>query len=651
MYKEGRMMDGWEDKNRFLAEWRDSTDTLAEMFYKTVDKFGSRPGLMYYSDENWKTLTYSEWASISEEIAATLISLGIKADDNICIMAPTCPEWALSDTGISIAGACTVSIFPSLCDDEMKFILNHSKVKYIFSGNSELAGRAVEAFKDVPSLRGCICFEAGYKGDGEKTWSFEQFREKGKAFAESEPDAVATRLDSISPEDAVNTIYTSGTTGKLKAARYSHRDWVGGIWRSIQNLLDGNFWWDENAVYGSIMPLAHVMERTYGYYCMIATGSCIAMTRGPQFVLEDYQTIKPTCTVVVPRMLDRVLKGVQAKFSASPEGKKLWDWSMDVAKKVVETRTGPTGTIDMSIDHLDDLTGQLREDYIKAKEMVFDKVHMAMGGRIEFLASGGGALLHELHAAWTGMGFYVPNGYGLTETQCGLAVGHANDVKISWNAVPSPGMEMKQDIDGECLVKGLGIITEYYNDPVATAESITEDGFFRTGDIVEFDEYNILKVVDRKKGIIVMDTGKNVAAAKVEAFILSDIRIEQALILGDGRKYIAALIVPYWDAILAGFSEKGISFDSGSCKYELVNGIKTCVEVGDDLVNHPAVEQIVAEAIENANSRLADFETVKKYRILSRKFLQSRDELTPTSKMKSRIIEKNFEKEIDGLYS
>ncbi|HPJ34685.1 MAG TPA: AMP-binding protein [Spirochaetota bacterium] len=650
MYKEGQMMPEWHEYEKELKEWRDSTKTLADMFYKTVAEYGDKTGNIYHDGAEWKYVSYNEWKVVSEEIANALLSIGVEKGSDICIIAPTRVEWAWADIAISISGCCTVSIFPTLSDDEIKFIMNHSEVSYVFTGNADLQGKMESLWKDIPTLKGCICFDSGFAGDGNKTWNLDEFRAAGREYAGKNPSGLKERVEQIASEDPVNTIYTSGTTGKLKAARYTHADWIGGIWRSQQGQLNGNFMWMSTDVYGSIMPFAHVMERTYGYYCMVPRGAAIAFGRGPQFIMEDYQAFKPTVTVVVPRMLDRVLKGIGMKFSETPEGKQAWDWAMGVAAKVVEARKGPNGTIDMTVKHEDVLTGELKEEYLKAKAGVYDKVHAALGGNMRMFACGGGALLPELHIPWTGMGFYVPNGYGLTETQCGVCVGHQNDILIGWNAVPNPGMEFKIADDGECLVKGPGVIREYYKDPEATASSFTEDGFFMTGDILEVNNEGIAKVVDRKKGIIVMDTGKNVASAKVESFILSDLRIEQAMAVGDGRKYITALIVPYWDALVPALKSKGVTFDEGALKYDVINGLQTCYEVGDDLVEHPAVQQIVDEVIAKANEKLADFEQIKKYKILKRKFLQSRDELTATQKIKGKIVFKNFSGEIESLY-
>ncbi len=630
--------------------WFDHIKTVPQMFYSTVKHHGTRPANTYWTDNNWKTINYQEWASISEEIGNGLLSLGVNRGDNIVIMSPTCVEWGWVDIGIEMAGGCTTTIFPSLSSDDVEFIVNHSQVTYFFVGSPELLQKIEILQPKLPSIKGFICMSGNFRGDESKTWNLEQLRQLGRDYMSKKPRELGERVQSLTENDAATTVYTSGTTGKLKAARLTHGEVIGGLWRSIRNCAMGNIEYNSDDVYLSVMPLAHIMERTYAFFCTISVGGCIAYGRGPAFVIQDMQAIRPTWMVMVPRMMDRILKGIKQFFAATPEGEKLWNWAMDVGSQMIDARLSPENTIDSSIDPLDELTGQLREEYIRAKELVFDKVKAALGGRLRCFASGGAALLPELHRPFLGMGMYVPNGYGLTETLCGVGVSRANTVKVSWNAPIAPGLEWKQDEDGELLLKGVGVIKEYYNDPESNEACFTEDGFFRTGDIVEFDENGIFRVVDRKKAIIVMDTGKNVAPAKPEALVLRETLIDQVLVIGDGRKYITALIGPNWDEMMRILDSRGVEYDKSSLRYELVNGMKTCVEVGPDLVENPIVRDIVEKAVGNANAELADFEAIKKYVITPRKFLQSRDELTPTSKTKSRVIIKNFAAEIESMY-
>lgn len=635
---------------QYIDLWRDHITTLAQMLYHNVKYLGSRPASIYRKDEAWETVTFREWAEISEEIGNALLSLGIQKGDTAAIISPTCVEWGWADFGNVFAGGCTVSIFPTLSNDDITFIINHSAVKFAFAGTPELVAKLQQLKNELPTLQAIICLSSDFSGDELTTWNLEQFRRLGRAYQAQHPEDLSLRTRSITPDDYAATVYTSGTTGKLKAARFSHEDVIGGIWRSDKQLALGNFAYASDEVYLSVMPLAHVMERTYGYWCIISYGACTAYGRGPLYVMQDMQEIRPTATVLVPRMMDRILKGIKGVFSATPEGAQAWNWAMSVGERMIDARTTPEGVIDLSRDPLDDLEGQLREDYIKARELVFNKVMGALGGRMRCFSCGGAALLPNLHRAWVGMGLFVSNGYGLTETICGVGISLATSTKISWSSPIAPGIEWKQDEDGELLVKGPGIIKEYFNDPEANAASFDEDGYFRTGDIVEFDENGIFHLVDRKKAILVLDTGKNVAPAKCEALVMREVLIDQVQVIGDGKKYVAALICPNWDDIMRILDQQGTSYDKSVLKYEIVNGMNICVEVGEDLAAHPFTNKVVENAVQAANAELAEFESIKKYKILTRKFLQRLDELTPTLKTKARVIDKNFSAEINSLY-
>ncbi|MGI6513071.1 MAG: AMP-dependent synthetase/ligase [Syntrophomonadales bacterium] len=635
---------------QWLDLWHDYIHTVPQMFYHSVKHHGNRNAHIYWKDDHWVNLSYQDLSVIAEEIAAGLIGLGVKKGDNLVIMSPNCAEWGWADMGIELAGGCTTTIFPSLGKDDVAYIINHSQVSYVFAGNPNISAMINSLRSELPTLKGIICFHGLESGNGKDLFTLDDIRTAGREFLAKGTTVVKERIATITPDDAATTVYTSGTTGKLKAVRLSHGEVTGGLWRCLRNQMMGNIGFITEDVYLSVMPMAHIMERTYGMFCVMAVGACLAWGRGPTMVIQDMQEIKPTFMVMVPRMMDRILKGLRQIFAATPEGAATWDWAIDVAMRAVDARMGEDGTFDMSLDFLDELTGEIREEYIKAKEAVFDKVHAAMGGRLRCFASGGAAILPELHKPFLGMGFFVANGYGLTETLCGVAVGRATSVKVSWNAPIAPGLEWRQDDDGELLLKGVGIIKEYYNDPESNRVSFTDDGFFRTGDIVEFDEHGIMRVVDRKKEIIVMDTGKNVAPAKLESLIMQNILIDQVLILGDGKKYIAALICPNWDEIIRLCDTKDIKYEKDQLRHEIVNGLSVCVEVGPDLASNEFVNQIVAETVKSANQELADFEQIKKFKIPRRKFLQRLDELTPTSKTKRRVISVNFAADIDSLY-
>lgn len=644
------------DNRRFqpwpiIDHYVEVTETIPETFMNTVKYAGNRTAHIFKDGNAWQTITYSEWDTISREIANALLALGVEVNDRNCIFAPTCAAWTWADIGNMMAGGTTVTIFPTLSNDEIAYIINHSEVKFAFVGTPEMLHHLKSLWPQLPTLQGIICLNGEYKGDGEKTWSLEEFRALGRSYASSHPYALDERISSLKGNDGATIIYTSGTTGKLKAARFTQKDCVWAIWRGLKMCAIGGTPITYDDVYFNVMPLAHVMERTYGYFLIIGAGGAMGFAQSPKTILEDIAYIRPTCMCWVPRMYERLLKGMETVFCSTPEGKAAWEWALEVGKKVVAARTNERGKINMIQDPLEILEGQLREDYLKAKELVFDKVRAVLGGRLRFCAVGGASLNPEIHLTWSALGFPMLNGWGLTETMCNGAVGYASAVKIGWNAPPCPGVDIKIAEDGEALIKAEGIITSYYNDPEANIGAFTEDGYFRTGDIIEMDEDGFIRIIDRKKAIVVLDTGKNVAPARIEAKVLENMLVDQIVVIGDKRKYITALIVPNWDIIINMFRAQGLPFDESQLVYEEINGLTTCVQVGPDIYDNPTVIQMIEQIVEKANNDLSDYERIKRFKILPRKLTQSRGELTPTQKIKTRVVMERFAEEIEQLYS
>ena len=320
---------------------------------------------------------------------------------------------------------------------------------------------------------------------------------------------------------------------------------------------------------------------------------------------------------------------------------------------MLEKRLDENGVVDLTIDPTTYLDTALKEEFLQADREVFQIFRNVFGGRVEKAYSGGAILPVDLQKNYWGMNFPLLDGWGLTETASGINMVHARCARIGWEAPMMAGsnMEVKLDPeDNEILVRGDSVISEYYKNPEETALCFTEDGWFRTGDIGEID-HGFLRIVDRKKAIIVLDTGKNVSPAHIELKFTNSEVIEQILILGDNRKYISALVVPNYDYFISLFKEKDIDFDESKLVYADVNSIRTCIEVGEDLAYHPLVEEMVSSEINAVNSQLADFETIKRFKIIPRKFTEDRDELTPTLKIKNRVVVKHYPEEVESLYS
>jgi long-chain acyl-CoA synthetase len=369
--------------------------------------------------------------------------------------------------------------------------------------------------------------------------------------------------------------------------------------------------------------------------------------------LQDFQEIKPTFVMLVARLWDRIWNGVAGALCSTPEGKNKYEWAVNIGRKVLETRMDENGVIDLTTDPTLYLDSALKAEFLQADKEVFAFFRGVFGGRVNKAYSGGALLPADLQKNYWGMNFPLLDGWGLTETASGINMVQARCVRIGWEAPQMAGSNMEVMLDpddNEILVRGDSVIKGYLNNPEETALSFTPDGWFRTGDIGEID-HGFLRIKDRKKAIIVLDTGKNVSPAYIEMKFTNNPYVEQILVVGDNRKYISALVVPFYDNIINIFREKGIAFDESSLVYATINGMNTCIEVGEDLAGHPELYKLVDEAITKVNDDLADFERIKRFKIIPRKFTEDRDEMTPTLKIKNRVVFAHYPKEIEELYS
>lgn len=629
----------------------DGTPTLAHLFHNTVANFGERPAQMFKANGTYQTYSYNQFAQVVEEMASGLMAIGIQPGDNVCLMARTAADWGWADFSILTSGGVTVCVYPTLTSEELIFIANHATARFLVAGDAEVLERVIPALPQLKTVEKVIVLQAGAGGDNSSVVDINNLRAMGRDYAAQNPGAFTKRWQSLNQESPATVIYTSGTTGGLKGSLFTHGDMVGALARSLKHMEIGGYALNYEGVAFSLLPLAHVWERNNSYLAIIACGACTGYCEKPTTLLQDIQAIKPTWTLLVPRLWDRIMAGIKGMLTSTPEGKKKFDEAMAVGYEVLEKRTQSNGTVDLTADPTLGLNPELKARFEKADAEVFSVLRNALGGRLNIPYSGGALLPADLHRSYLAMNFPLLNGWGLTETAAGINHGYPNATKIGWLSKMVPGVEARLDVDGEILVRGVGVIKEYYRNPEDTADSFTPDGWFRTGDIGEFDEEGFLRIVDRKKYIIVLDTGKKVAPARIESRFTGNPIIEQVVIAGDGRKYITALLAPAYDYILYLFSQKGIEVDQTKLEYANINGINTCIQVGADVARHPLLQELVKQEIDKVNAGLDDFETIKRFYILPRKLTEASGEMTPTLKIKNRVVFTNFNHELEDLYA
>jgi long-chain acyl-CoA synthetase len=442
---------------------------------------------------------------------------------------------------------------------------------------------------------------------------------EGKAAAKGEE--IDKRLIPIKIDDVATIIYTSGTTGNPKGVMLTHNNFVSNV-NQIYAVDPVEFGGDHTFL--SFLPLAHSLERTVGYYLAIFTGKKVAFAESTEKLLENFTDIRPTFLVSVPRIYEKVHSGLLAKMStASPIAKTLFNWAMGVARENLPYISQGRAR-----------TGLFALKYGLADQLIFSKIKKTLGmDRLSGAISGGAPLSLSDAEFFLGMGIRLFEGFGLTET---TPVTHTNTPKLIKAGTVGPAVKdtiVKIGEDGEILIKGPQVMKGYYKNEAATKEAFTDEGFFRTGDIGEIDKDGYLKITGRIKDIMVTSGGKNISPQNLENSLLGSAFIEQVATIGDNRKYLSALIVPAFAALESWAKEKGITFAGRG-----------------DLIKNPDVLKLYEQEIEAQMKDYARVEQIRKFQLLEKEWSQDTGEMTPTLKLKRKVIQKKYEPEIEAMY-
>ncbi|MGE5381466.1 MAG: AMP-dependent synthetase/ligase [Methylocystaceae bacterium] len=632
--------------------------TVPEMFNRSCIKFGDRPIQMYQPDfaqpTQLKTLLYADIYLLVRDLACGLLALGLKARDRVAIMAYNCPQWLWSDFAILGCGAVTVTIYPTFSAAEMQYIVNDSGSRIVFVREQDGLNKLLSQMENLPTLDKVIIMDPKTTcPDNDKFIRLEQVVELGKRYLFANPYAYQKSIKGINEWDMATIVYTSGTTGNPKGAVHTHESIMNACAADSIRFVENGMMIDENDISLSFLPLSHTYERQCGQMMTVLTGGCVAYCESPTTLIRDIQIFNPTWFCSVPRIFERIYMAMRDMAAATPESKAAFEKAMDIGLKVVEHRTDAEGFIDMAIDtdFFADLPADLKAEYEWADANVFSRVRALLGKNFQAATSASAGLPAQLCKLFIAMGVRIFEGYGLTETMNAINFSHMKAILPGSMGPATPFNQLKLGDDGEILARGGNLFQGYYNNPEATAEAFDEDGYFHTGDIgmivhnstLDVDYY---KVIDRKKSIMVLDTGKKVPRAKVESKFTTSHYVEQICSVGDDRRFVSAIVVPKFDYIAGILKAQGITFDES----QMVKANGITVKVGDDFVSHPEVQKLVASDIEEANKTLENYETIKKFHISNRVFMPDLDEVTPTLKTKFRSILKNFADNIEELY-
>jgi long-chain acyl-CoA synthetase len=563
----------------------------------------------------WMPIGYRELAERVQDLSLGLRELGIRRGDRVAILSENRPEWAITDYACLAARAADVPIYPTLPARQAEYILRDSgAVALVVSTAAQLEKvRGVRA--RLPALAHVIGLDPDTAGPD--VLSFDTVLARGRAARDRHPEWRASALEAT-PDDLATLIYTSGTTGNPKGVMLSH----GNIASNVTTCVDlFSFTAEDECL--SFLPLSHIFERMFGHYCMFHAGVVINYAESIEAVPANMAEIRPHLMASVPRLYEKIYARVLDNVrTASPMRKRIFAWGRRVgeqwAELTIEKRPVPAG---------------LRVQKVLADRLVFAKLRKRTGGRIRFFISGGAPLSREIARFFYAAGLPVLEGYGLTETSPVMAVNTFQHHRLGTVGRAIPGVEIRIAPDGEIVTRGPNVMCGYFNKPEATAEAIDEAGWFQTGDIGMLDGDGFLSITDRKKDLIVTAGGKNIAPQPIENLAKSSKFVATAVMIGDRRPFPVMLVVPNAVQVKGWADHKGLPDGD----LELLLGL-------------PEVRQKIEREVRMTLRDLAQFEMPKKLLLLSRDFTVEAGELTPTLKVRRRIVEERHRAAIEALY-
>ncbi len=596
--------------------------TICELFFQTVDKKQNSPLFMYKEGGSYQPISALEAKDRVEKIGNGLISLGLEMDGKVGILSHNRWEWAAADLGTVTAGAADVTIYPTLLPDQIEYILKDSDASMIFVENLAQYEKVKKIRNNCKKLKYIIVMD-NTEIDEKNTMTLNALMEKGKEYREKNPDEYRKRADSRKSDDLLTLIYTSGTTGNPKGVMLTHGNLTSNCVSAREAVL-GEDYYDDSEIALSFLPLSHVLERMAGYYLVILLGGCIAYAESIETVPQNMVEVKPSLMISVPRLYEKMYARIMdMALSGSGLKKKIFFWAVSVgqaASPYLARNNRPAGFLGLK--------------YRIAHKLVFSKLQQRTGGNLKFFISGGAPLGKEIAEFFLAADLKILEGYGLTETSPVITVNLLKLIKPGTVGPAIPGVEVKIAEDGEILCKGPNVMRGYYNREDATKEVLEPDGWFHTGDIGHLDQDNYLVITDRKKELIVTSGGKNVAPAPIENQLKAIKYVSQAVLIGDKRKFISALIVPDFEALQKWADRNSISYASIP-----------------ELLKNEKVIELYHRKIDAVNKDLARYEQVKKFALLQEEMTLETGELTPTLKVKRRVVDEKHKDLIDSLYA
>ncbi|HVQ37101.1 MAG TPA: long-chain fatty acid--CoA ligase [Pyrinomonadaceae bacterium] len=584
---------------------------------KAILRHAKKDALNMKVDGDWVNITGERFVDRVQNVALGLADLGIKPGDRIALLSENRPEWSIADLAILSLGAINVPIYTTQAVDQIRYILADSGTRAIFVSNKKLFSHSAKALEGLDFLEKVIFFDDPKLQNLERSTTLASLEKVGAQRAQDKPQVLEAYLNAIKPDDLATIIYTSGTTGEPKGVMLTHANFTSNVLAITAGLPIS-----PSDIALSVLPLSHIFERT-GFYIFCYNGVSVYYTPSFDQVGENLREVRPTLMTAVPRLFEKVYHRILKKgLSEKGLKRRVFVRSLEVGRRYAETK-----------DKSRLVSPALAIQQRLADRLVFSKWREGVGGRLRYFVSGGAPLSPALSYAFLAAGIPILQGYGATET-CIVSANRPENNHVGSVGLPFEGIEVAIAEDGEILLRGPNVMRGYYGHPEETA-AVLAGGWFATGDVGHLDKRGHLYITDRKKDLFKLSNGKYVAPQQIESLLKQSEFVSQVVVVGAGQKQPAALVVPEWEALRQALTAAGEKFPSDR----------------GELAKFPAAIKLVQNDVAVLTRGLADYERIRRIVLLPEEFTIDKGELTPTLKVKRRIIDQKFGDLIDEIYS
>ncbi|WP_370181765.1 long-chain fatty acid--CoA ligase [Rhodococcus wratislaviensis] len=595
--------------------------SVAALFVDRVAHSPNREAFRYVDaadPKQWSSVTWSEAGDRVRNLAAGLIVLGVQAEQRVALASATRYEWVLADLAVMCAGAATTTVYPTTTAGDVAYIVANSGSRIVFAEDDAQLAKLRENRGELGDVEKVVLID-GDPGDDDWVITFDQLHDLGEELLAETPDAVHDRIEAIDPDDLATLIYTSGTTGRPKGVRLSHSAWT-----YEAAAIDATGILDADDLQYLWLPLSHVFGKVL-LTLPLQIGFATAVDGRVDKIVENLAVVKPTFMGAAPRIFEKAYARIVSTVREEGGPKeKIFDWAVGVGLRVSKAKqAGESPSLLDSVQHA------------VADRLVYSTIRERFGGRLKFFISGSAALNRDVAQWFDAVGIVVLEGYGLSETSAASFVNRPAAYRFGTVGWPIPGTETRIADDGEILIKGPGVMSGYHENPEATAEALTDDGWFHTGDIGELDDNGYLRITDRKKDMFKTSNGKYVAPSAVAATFKGICPYVGELIVdGEGKSYCVALISLDAESIGEWAQNHGLG---GKSFAEIANAQET--------------RNLIGGYVEELNAGLNRWEQIKKFRLLERELTVENGEITPSMKLKRKVVMTNFSDELENLYT